>query len=97
MSSDSSSISSFRYGVPYAYNRKLVCPRCSRFEEEPGRPAKIIKPVFLVVRVNKKTRQNFLGCPNFPKCKHSADVYHVRVSKQERNLNIDYTDELRPF
>jgi hypothetical protein len=98
MSSDSSLISSFRHGAPYAHNKKLVCPRCSQFEEEPGRSGKITKPVFLVVRVNKKTGQKFLGCPNFPGCKYSTDVYSVRVSKQQlRNLNIDYADELRPF
>lgn len=93
--------SSFEHGRPYAYGRKMVCPACSQYEGTPGlcsSPAKITEPVYLLVKINGTTNQKFLGCPNFPKCKHSADVYSVRRAKQEARVwNIDYDDELRPY
>lgn len=103
--SPGSASSSFEHGLPYAYGGKMVCPKCSKFEGVPETctwPARITIPVFLMVRVNKTLGQKFLGCPNFPKCKCSADVYSVRVAKRrarvlERVLNIDYDDELRPY
>lgn len=93
--------STFDHGKPYAYDGKLVCPNCSKFEGFPGfcsLEAKITEPVYLIVKINNSTKQKFLGCPNFPKCKCSADVYSIRKEKQDaRVFNIDYDDELRPF
>ncbi len=93
--------SSFEHGRPYAYDRKMVCPNCSKFEGYPGtctKPGVITSPVFMVVKINKATKKNFLGCPNFPSCKCSADVYSERVAKKKAQIwNFDYDDELRLF
>ena len=91
-------------GRPYSKNAKMVCPNCSKYIRTAGLPgysypkAEITSPVFLILKENKKTGQQFLGCPNFPTCKHSDDIFSVRVAKiQGKFFNIDFDDELRPF
>lgn len=92
---------SFRHSLPYAKDNKLVCPNCSKYIGHPDSwldEVKITEAIFLVVRVNKQTGEKFLGCPNFPKCKHSEEIYSKRVVRNRiRNFNIDYEDELRPY
>lgn len=98
-------IDRFENGLPYSKNGKMICPRCSKifrtpYSYDPIGPDKleIIEPVFLIVKENKKNGQKFLGCPNFPKCKHSDDILSVRLDKiRNRVYNIDYDDELRPY
>lgn len=98
-------IDRFENGYPYSKNRKLVCPRCSKVFRTPdpwniigSDKLKIIEPVYLVVKENTKNNQKFLGCPNFPKCKHSDDILSVRLDKIRNKVsNIDYDDELRPY
>jgi ssDNA-binding Zn-finger/Zn-ribbon topoisomerase 1 len=45
---------------------------------------------YIVERINKNTKQKFLGCSNFPKCKFSKSI------KLKREF-VDYNDELRPY
>lgn len=93
-------VSSFKYGRPYAFDKRLVCPKCSEFEDAKTGLIEyaITKPVFFIVKINKKTKQKFLGCPNFPKCRCSNDVFTVRQAKTKiKNFCFDYNDELRPY
>jgi ssDNA-binding Zn-finger/Zn-ribbon topoisomerase 1 len=58
----------------------------------------ITNPVFLIVRTNKKTDTKFLGCPNFPNCKHSDDTASTKRYKVKMKIfEIDWEDELRPY
>lgn len=92
----------FNYGNPYSKDGKMICPNCSKFEGHafgvyPDH-AVITEPVFLVVRTNKATDEKFLGCPNFPHCKHSDDTASMKRHKAKmRIFEIDWEDELRPY
>lgn len=39
----------------------VSCPRCG--------PA-----TFLVVKTNGETEEQFLGCPNYPECRHTRNI-----------------------
>jgi len=92
-------LSSFKNGLPYAFDKKMVCPLCSISTISNWKSERQInEPVFLIIRTNKTTNQKFLGCPNFPKCKHSDDILSIRKEKQENErFNFDWNDELRDF
>lgn len=89
-------------GYPYSYGGDMICPYCSKFthkaDEYNHSYREITNPVFLVVRVNKTSGVKFLGCPNFPNCKHSDDTASTKREKTKRKIyEIDWEDELRPY
>lgn len=89
-------------GYPYSYDKKMVCPYCSKhtykLDEWGMNYREITNPVFLVVRVNKTSGDKFLGCPNFPNCKHSDDTASTKKHKAKMRIyEIDWEDELRPY
>lgn len=92
--------SSFSHGRPYAFCGKMVCAYCSKYQDAKTGLIEyaITEPVFLIVKVNKKSGEKFLGCPNFPKCKYSEDVLSIRQWKTRiKDFSFDYSDELRPY
>lgn len=42
-------------------------------------------PIYLIKRINKKTKDWFWGCPNFPKCKYSKNRL---LTKKENDIKI---------
>ena len=51
--------------LPDGQQMKRECPHC----KDAGRGS-----VFLVVRTNRQNRSQFLGCPNWPRCRYTEPI-----------------------
>ncbi len=58
-------------------DNKLVCPNCTTilhylpWHDPIGEQPVEVIPVFLIKKINRKTKDWFFGCPNFPKCRYA--------------------------
>lgn len=74
----------YPYSGPCSVDGKRTCPVCSEYTgrvESWCDPPKLVTPVYLVKRINGKTKELFWGCPNFPKCKFSYQKPRQRYTE----------------
>jgi hypothetical protein len=61
------------------------CPHCTKvlhFQYDSTYAGCSHKPILLVKRANKNTKDWFWGCRNFPKCKYTENRAKTRIERE---------------
>jgi ssDNA-binding Zn-finger/Zn-ribbon topoisomerase 1 len=52
------------------FESEILCPNC-------------IQPPKLIVKTNRKTGSQFLGCPNFPECNYTHEIPEAWIMRAQ--------------